>query len=379
MQFLTLRTYVTAAIAFLLLTLPTSAGAIDSSQGDAGRPSRWVPNDTISQTANDEPWGNVAYWMRWTGPASMDALPDGGDGTYELGWKTTGFDNCDDDGDTFGRAGFPLAVDVQADWTEDNDDAVVWVTDLDILKEDQRDNPDRRYSAWWECQSDDFFSSSIPYMESQRGDWDVIADPITSISYATLRQVPPEQGDKGIPDQFQAENVQTNMTLPWTDEWNFETGRASWVEPHGDVFSERICGDAGQGSCYFFWRPDVQGSDSGWIKQDFQVETTSNKSGVWSRFELGNKTGFQFEGMFRCPSWSPGWKGVSGNCLVDVWLKTASGEWEGKAWEVPADDQWYYAISDTYGSQNSDVDINQWINNRGFPLDMDAIWVSSDL
>lgn len=355
------------------------------------RPSRWAPTQVFSQMAQNAPWGNVAYWMNWGGPASTFSLdePRNDKGTFELGWKNTGRATCDQAVDgTFGKAGFPPEVNVQVDGYEDFADAVLWVADLDILGADQRANPTKMYSAWWRCQENGAFNSNFPVFQVEIGHWVFPEDPVSTFADAVLHYIPQEQGWHGLPVPGETRIIETQMFAPWTRDapltrdWNFETTDEYWYTL-GAVKS-RFCGPTppDQGSCYEFLRPTLPGASVSWLGQTFQVESYYKPVGPdpWSQFELGNNTGFQVDIAFRCPTWSPAWAGKpTTTCRVAVWLKTAIGNWEGHLATIPADGKWYALIDDGYGAQPSDNDLNIYINSYGYPIDIDSVWVSSDL
>ena len=102
--------------------------------------------------------------------------------------------------------------------------------------------------------------------------------------------------------------------------------------------------------------------------------------------ETGDNTGVMFEGYFRCPESSPAGAGHPNSargCFVAIWVKmVAEPTWTGRyvLEEIPADGQWHHVESlHDLPSMQSDDDLDVYINTYGYRMDMDALWISTDL
>lgn len=386
-----------ALAALLLLLQPSAAGALPNVQRQI--PSTWTPTDFVTLLDANADWGDVSYWWKWRGPANTtsEIYNLGYRGVLELGWKSTGKAGCDGRDGALGRSGFPADMNIQNEHTEDSDDAIIWMADLDLLRADTSLNPGKEYSAWWRCNVIDPIvapfhgESSRPYLQSQNGRWNTVESPNTTFAEGTLTYVPAEQGYRGVPPStLPGQAVQTNSHVPWDanlignppipghPNWNFENSDTSmWTTTNAT--KTRYVGNAFEGAAYLYLQPSL--STQGILNQNFKVNNYSIRDGEsWQQFELGSNTDYQFSGYFRCPTWSPAFFGKGTNyCHITISIKTARDTWTGKsfAWNVPNDGQWYFILADPWGAQLSDDDINLRINNNGYPIDMDAIWVQS--
>jgi hypothetical protein len=290
-------------------------------------------------------------------------------------------------------------MNIQNDHLEDPDDAVIWMADLDLLRADNRLNPSKEYSAWWNCGLwdgvDETFegNTSRPWLEPSNGRWNTVESPNSTFTEGVLHYVPPEQGYRGVPPSTNpGQAVQTNSHAPWDanlignppipghPNWNFENSNTSmWTTTNADKV--RYVGNAQEGAAYLYLRPHLP--TQGILDQNFKVNNYSIRDGEsWQQFELGSNTDYQFSGHFRCPTWSPGYFGKGTNyCHITVSIKTARDTWTGKsfAFDIPNDGNWHFWLSEAWGAQLSDDDINLRINNNGYPIGLDAIWVSSGL
>jgi hypothetical protein len=391
--------YVVALAAMLLVLQPAAGGALPNQYRQV--PSLWAPTDTVTLLDNGAAWGDVNYWWKWRGPSSTlsEIYNSGYRGVLELGWKSTGKSGCRQRDGALGRGGFPADMNIQNDHFEDPDDAVIWMADLDLLRADNRLNPNKEYSAWWNCGlwngADDYFRGDTdrPYLESSNARWNTVESPNTTLTAGVLHNVPAEQGYRGVPPSTnRGQAVQTNSHLPWDanlignppipghPNWNFENSDTSmWTTTNAT--KTRYVGNAQEGGAYLYLQPSL--STQGILNQNFKVNNYSIRDGQsWQQFELGSATGYQFSGHFRCPTWSPAYFNKNTNyCHITVSIKTARDTWTNKsfAFDIPNDGNWHFWLSNAWLAQLSDDDINLRINNNGYPIDLDAIWVSSGI
>jgi hypothetical protein len=81
------------------------------------------------------------------------------------------------------------------------------------------------------------------------------------------------------------------------------------------------------------------------------------------------RTGFQYEGAFRCRA-----SLNSSNCKVTVWLKGRNGlAWgatkHARSYTIPRDDKWSFVLDDAIGGAGGNTDVfDLWINAQGFML-----------
>lgn len=405
-----------ATIAVLAVSIASisPSWAIDTSSPYHDMPSQWAPTGAISQVTNDaRPWGKVAYFFNWTGIQSMNgwsapARSPSGDSVIELGFKQidhTGL-ACTDSPLT-GKSGFPPEVNVQVDYTEDPEDAVIWIADLDILRADQRADLSKVYGAWMGCGGvgdDGFFSGQgQAEFEVQVGHYDQVESPSTTYSNATLHHMPRELSEAFLPEandcarfpDFRCRDprlVQAHMIAPWIADPSFEAFNGQWLTS-ADVTAPYICDSPTfpslSGRCHVFVKHNSPGAAGSILYQDFQVQTTVAREnfsldgtyGPGTRLTTGNNTAFQVEAKFRCPVDSPQYKGSQGDvCQVGVFLGTSTNGGVSAPWylDIPADGKWYYAARE-YGAQAASTDVRININSYGYPLDIDELWVSGGL
>lgn len=261
------RTFVIAVASLLVvaagLTRPAGlppAEAIENPANVADAPGYWAPNYAVTQLSDYvDSYGKLAYFLNWSGPLSLDGWLDcrnpadefgncTGDSVLEIGFKDIYHEpmSCTAAGLT-GKGGFPPEVEVLMDYTEDPEDAVIWIADLRILRADQQAFPDRIYSAWTDCGADNsdrrdghFYGESSAELEVQVGHWDGIKSPATTYSDATLHYVPQELSGQFIPEPFSDEFIQTDMLAPWLIDPSFEEEGGGWF-PSADVNFNRVC------------------------------------------------------------------------------------------------------------------------------------------
>lgn len=374
-----------------IMAAPPSAAIQDTDRHH--RPSRWSPTAVYTQMANNQPWGDVAYWMSWAGPASSSSLgpPRNDKGTFEIGYKSVGR-KCDQEiPGTFVKAGFVPEIEAIVDYTEEDGDAILWIADMDVLQDEVSAYPTRVFFASWDCIGTQPFStlttSEGPYFQSQIGHWIIPKDPISTFSDASLNLVPAENGAKSLPTTSQKE-VRSALVSPWTNDWNFEGGGAGWIPSLSTIYN--VCNNsslpAEQGGCYEWVIPQIQGSIVSTMYQNFKVNSTHEVStngttyGPAQRFQTGNRTGFQLESSFRCPTWAPAWsfRPALTDCSAAVYLTTGVGAWQGKSFLIPADGAWH-SFTTVFGTQPSDDDVSILIDTFGFPMDVDTVWVSGGI
>lgn len=213
------------------------------------------------------------------------------------------------------RGGFPPEMNIQNDHTEDSDDAIIWMADIHLLRADT------------------------------------------------------------------SAGTQTNTLAPWEGQWNFDAVDTSqWTTLGARKSRLDYAGGANQGPAYMYVEPTHP--DQSWlIHSPFKIPTTTTSQGQVQQVFLGNNTGYQFEIAMRCPTWAPAYYGKNTSyCLLDVWLETKADP-DGQAWRytIAADGLWRFSNFDGWSAQVSDDDIELRFNTLGYPMDLDAIWVSSGL
>jgi len=218
-----------------------------------------------------------------------------------------------------------------------------------------------------------------PYLEVQLGHWGKFGpnkEPWTTVSDATQRLVPPELGAEAFPAATEAQTYVTTNLTPWVHNGNFEES-GSWRGVKATPV--RLCDSpdprnkANQGRCYMLWYPS-NGESNGYLVQQFSVASRRQPGNY--RFETGQNTGIQFEAAFRCPPGS-----ATTPCKVTVYIRKQGGTWAGRTWRIPNDNRWYYVLDDsTFGTDDvSSSIIDLYIDNRGRTMEVDAVWVGSDL
>jgi hypothetical protein len=370
----------------LLSALVLSSLIVSQSPGDAigpnasywTRPSLWAPSQVYAIMGYED-WGNVAYFLSWDLTAAPDSLTSwenwltSGALSLEIGYKHTGGDDCNRTFDGLkGSAGFPSGVYIGPDYTEEDDDAVLFIADMDVIAADQRANPGKAYAAWWSCDSR-FTPSNHPPFDVQQGDGD---RPLFSDSKAHLIYVPAENGHLGFPAINPSPGLSTTtwMFAPWSVNPSFEASDTGWFTVNAS--QSRICPGASQGSCFLRIQP--AGAGDNWVSQGASVGNLWADEGQQpTKMNVGLNTAFQYEGVFRCPSSNPG------NCNFDIWLKGQGLReflpTDVRRFSIPNNNLWHYALLDdcTAGGQTNAWEL--WINTRGSILDLDTQWVSSDI
>lgn len=381
------RTKILLALAFALTILLPLASPVDAvPEFDRERPTKWAPTSITTVMTNDPQVAEVNYWFKWEGPGSWSSSFWNEDvSVLEFGWKDTGNDGCDRTQAGLGQAGWPNGTDVRVDWTEDLDDAIVWINNVNPLKFEILFEPGNEYAVWWGCIFDnDFISASNPnFQVAQNVCAPLICGPSNTFSSNVMNYVPSEQGWKGLPiNGNDLRQIQTNMDAPWLGNGNFETGLLGPWSPY-DSSATVFTGSNSphQGDSFVYVQPTFSGQGNvahSWIYQSFKVGNSGTRD---PQFELGANTGLQYEGVFRCPTWADDWAGQPGQqCRVTVYMKTkAETTWYSKTWLIDPTWTWQFALDANSPSMTSDDDVDIWIDTHGFPLDIDAQWVSSDI
>lgn len=305
-----LRTPLVAVLAVALL----SSTAVPSFAWETARrttidPHGGCPPRSRRRRRSPRRGGNVALRFRWDGPASTRALGTERHArpTFEAGWKRTGHteNNCTA-ARINGRSGFPPEMAMSVDPTEDLDDAIVWMADLDLLGADARKAP-KDYWVWFRCGTGGQFRGWMtkPYLEFQLGHYDSWKSPYNTYSEATLHSIPAEEGYRGFPEQnsctrFGGDCTDPRLTRslvyqPWAFNANFESGLSGWYGTRAELWPKCDATPADQGRCYTFWRPSPQGGRTGWLHQGMNIATHYlRENDSWQRGWLGSNTGIQF-------------------------------------------------------------------------------------
>lgn len=390
----------------VLLALP--AGAIgEDAPGE--HPFEYVPTYFATQVENSTTsWGEVAYFVRWDNPDGVVGLGSArsANPTLEIGIKSgvQSSNRCHDNvgmssyfPDLQSTTGVPAGVTVTVDITEDYGDWVIWIADMDVVVQHQQSNPGSEYSFRLDCEfgvrnaehlANGWYDDT--YVEAQVGHWNNTKHPIDTYSDATMRLVPREEGEELHPDgAADGRRVYTWILSPWVRDYSFESGYSSWSTPWG--VSQWIYGQYNpiHGDGYMFFRPDNPG-EVGRITQDFTVRTNGTRDSQW---EVGTNTGLVSDILFRCPTWSDDWAGMPGSsCGVVIYVKALNGakanQYVAFSRFVPADNQWYafpYSwittkLDSLSGSAGwGDATSLRITMDSKFPMDVDAVWVSSDV
>lgn len=355
--------------------------------------------------------------MNWTGPLSTEGWTDNrsttGDSTMEIGFKNIEHSSTScKDAPLAGKGGFPPEVEVQMDYAEDGADAVVWIADLEILRADQLTDFSKLYSVWTNCGDDGgyFRGHDTTEMEVQIGHWNTVKSPLSTFADATLHYLPRELSREFLPQPVDCNVypdygcrdprlVETTMLAPWLSDGSFEENLPVWF-PSANVTKTLQCtalvsgadlglSQAAQagGNCWAYLRHELPRATGSILYQDFgpanfAAHERQDLAGFEPAVQLstGSNTGFQFDGLFRCPPDAPEYKGSSGSyCIVGIFLGTrANVASEGRYYNVPADDQWYRATNE-YGPQAADTVMRININTYGYPMYMDQLWVTGGL
>lgn len=377
-----------AVFAACSLLVPQPADALGPGTPFYQHPSRWVPSFVYAEMGY-ESYGNVQYLFQWDlerSPSSVQAWENPGASgglSLEIGYKNTGGDNCHQlPGGLNGSAGIPAGVYIGPDFTEERTDAVLFVSDMEVVAADQRANPTKMYGAWWDCDGS-FNPNGGPVYNLQLGDG---SRPLVSDSVAQLNYVPAEHGSRGFPgvNPTPGAHASTWMFGPWTMDWNFEDGSEYWK--HGDdnwstfnANKQRNCNQYGpvDGVCYDFVWPAASGAQALFYQRGSVFNSVAPEGQPVSVLSIGTNTGFQYEGLFRCP---PGHN--VGVCGIDVWLKGSNRGWNAATdktvYNIPADNQWYSVLRDSFPVGGSTVNFDLYIGSYA-KIDVDAQWVSSGL
>jgi hypothetical protein len=360
---------------------------------DRYNPGRWAPNHVYSILTNSGPSDHdVNYWMKWYYPSFWIEDTEHADyGAFELGWKQTQNRGCNRTegglGENFVEAGFPSGVRKSVDVSEDADDAVIWITDMDVVASQQYSDPNREFFMAWTCGNGniDTFSQAeagaATFTVSTNLCSTLICGPATSrqsTSLSSLDYVPSDQAFRGFPTGTMSRH--TVIDSPWTQSWSFQAGDSiDWSRSPTTAIYSVPCGTGIIRDCYGYFQPQYsgQGYQSLIVYQDFYVRTASDNLS----YTAGK--GKQFAGYFRCPTWAPSWAGVGQNsyCVVDIFAHNYSHVGAtGFRWHIPADGSWYSVMSDAFPrSPVSETWVSLSINTNGVPVDMDGLWVSSNV
>jgi len=368
-------------------------------------PYTWAPTYIVDLLTNANgqsrnSW-DVAYWVNFGNRAGAMSSPffttSTVQGTIEFGWKDTGHYYCDDAYNVV-KHGWPDTNDVRVDWTEDSDDAIIWVTDLHELRNDQLFNQNKEYFISYDCdylqtagastivRNDDFreIPNKSPRLEAQLGRYIGLNDPISTFSVRGQTIIPNEQGWRGVPLPADNRLIQTNADLPWNKDWAFENGQFNVWTIGPSTITARYCADGKVGHCYEYIAPSSTAGTHSTLSQTFTIPSVTTKGRVFS----GSNTDYTVTGWFRCPVWSPGHFKPSGgsSCKVRVGLRPINSstiEWETVT--IPATHSWKFAQTGInsstwdWSAHSSDDQIEVIVDTLGYGVDVDAIWVSSGL
>jgi hypothetical protein len=371
-----------AAMAVLSVSSVVFAASASADHHDKDL-STWAPTSMVSVMTNAG-GVDVNYWFKWEGPSSTtNHRWNSGDTVFEFGYKGTGNDGCSSEDGWLGKAGWPANMDIQVDYTEEGDDAVIWMDGVGNLKNHINNNPGSEYSVWWPCSNNNHFDEdTINAYQVALNECDIICEPFTTFTAQAYNYIPAEQAGQSVPnDQFDNRLIQTNLTAPWPKNWNFEDGIANWNTWNASRTS--INGNAYQGNKYIYVQPNQSGKGNqtlSRLRQLFDVKTSSTKAP--NGYELGNNTNITYEGYFRCPVWAPEWAGrpAGTDCSIQVrWRTVANGNWRVKNYTIPSDWTWYRVYFDADPAQVSDDNLQLFLDTRGFPMDIDAQWVTSGI
>jgi hypothetical protein len=159
-------------------------------------------------------------------------------------------------------------------------------------------------------------------------------------------------------------------------DYNFEDGAGSWSASNASIL--RVCGSgvSTQGRCALYVDAD-RSSTSTWVYQEALTRNfVAPEGGTSDRLAIGGNTGFQYEGLTRCPP-QPG----TDRCEFDIWIKGDNGD----AWNAskhataryqPDDGDWYYSLEDSFAEGGETEGFEIWINTKGHDMWLDAQWAS---
>lgn len=364
---------------------PVSATPYD---GEDDTISAWAPRHYYTIMSNAPGHYDVIYYFKFTEPDEsggamrstvFDPYPHTEVATLELGFKDTGHHDCRF-ADSFLQVGIPSASNAQVDYSEDSTDAVLWMSSLNDIREDQEANPTKDYLAAWTCDTGDDFRSNPageigPY-QIQLG-YSLFAPPTPGTTFAerTFNMIPQEEADRAIPAPGDDTSFHFAFDAPWVRAWNFEASLTPWTTWQASL--AQVSDDtAVEGDSYVHIVPqDLEYSS---MIQGFRIRGSGGEGG---QQQTGTNTGFTFQSYFRCPTWAPLIRlSFTGYCPVAVWLNSQSNaDWEGHEWHIPADGEWYNIEDETWGAQLTDDDVEVEIDTMGYHLEVDGVWVSSGL
>ncbi len=378
------------------ITMPGTATALGPRSSFYYRPSLWAPTSIQTWFQNDArhySWGDAAYFMNWGGatyPAYSIGKPRTNHGEFEIGYKKLPHDDSMslDQRGPLGRAGFPSEVSVKMDYTEDADDAVLAVLDVDYWTADIRRNRSKNYAAWTRMlRSDpdqDNWSTSTSTkradLQVQLGSYRLYQSVTDTDSNATLDMIPREQSVTAFPRSMSEIRVKyfSQTYAPWVHNGDFETNESGWYVVTAS--GTKYCGvyNPASGNCYVYLRPTTDPAHN-WLTQSFPVSsyTTNDGASSWRQLQLGSNTGKQLEATFRCPTFN------SRDCIVTVYARSrAASTYQSVSYRIPRDGNWYFALADRvsgFGPQPSSGTIDLWVDGNGSKIDVDSIWMSSGL
>ena len=165
---------------YVLLDSPAQANAVDAEITARTDPATWMPNYIVTGASNqnDNNGGHdIWYWFNFSRTSGMSSPFWTGDaprGTIELGWKDTGHTACNSSGNVLKR-GWHSNARVAVDPTEDDTDAIIWISDLSALRADQLADPSKEYFIAYDCNpggtgNDNFRNvREQPILEAQLG------------------------------------------------------------------------------------------------------------------------------------------------------------------------------------------------------------------
>jgi len=365
----------------------------------------WSPSSVVSLMQNESrrgsSWGDTAYFMQWKGPNALDHLAQPYNSheapEFEIGWKsapTVADGNGINKFTAVNRSGFPSTMKIQWDYTEDRNDAVLALHNLNVLADDQRRNPARYYVGWGRLLYDlnqyplnlwDRNAANRPIFEAQMGHTDNSTGPDVTNAYsaATLNLVPAENGKPGFPIPEEKDHVyQANMDQAWLRYSNFEGGDADWVTQ--SAVKTRFCNQYSplQGSCYEFLRHQNNWDQHTYMGQTATVLNQVN-DGNGSNFRIlgtGTRTGLQTETSFRCPTYASQDRALyNGNCYVSLYVR-GTGDWQRRDFAIPPDGHWRVALVDNWTAQPSNGQtVSYYVDTYGYPMDFDALWLSGGI
>jgi hypothetical protein len=388
-------------LVFSALAPARVAVAVTTEDGIWKQPSMWAPLLVTTSLDNRVQGGDELAWVHynihfdgydalndttypsWGSPADFEAL--------ELGYKDTGGSGCNGFGGDLGyRSGFPDNVYVSPDYTEDPDDAVLFIGDMPIvMAEYEAGRLWAGVHAAWACA--DFVDpfDHNPYFQVQAVNGN---RPPTSYSQVSLNYAPAEETTPYFPPPVDGAAIRHDFLTPWLwlggdeDEEHHDLGQfedTSLLDSWGQsgVTTQVDCGDAavGQGNCYMVLRPDGSTGSDTWLHYDGEVQTV-----LWSHvpgqpdFEgppnIGGNTALQYQGLFRCES---------ADCTMDIWLKGGEDSgWDAtlhkRTMTIPSDHQWHF-VSFEIGPGGETTDWQLRINTLGHAFDIDAQWVGSGI